>query len=113
MTTNKFFIAPADVLPTIIALDMAPADQKRAEAAFKPAKTMEDVFCRFWEENGVWNISAVNLPVAVFGKTFKQAKDRFWDAVICHLQNEPWRGNEKDKRRSRKLWRKRRIRSNK
>jgi hypothetical protein len=45
------------------------------------------VLCRFWEEDGVWNGSAEDLPVAGFGDTFEQAQHHVFDAVIAHLQS--------------------------
>ena len=42
------------------------------------------VLCRFWREDGVWNAIAVELPVAVFGKTFEQARDHLREAIETH-----------------------------
>ncbi len=44
------------------------------------------ILLRFWEEDGVWNGEAVNLPVAVFGTTFEESRQNMHDAVISHLQ---------------------------
>ncbi len=44
------------------------------------------VLCKFWAEDGVWNASAVDLAVAAYGKTIKQAQKNLADAIICHLQ---------------------------
>jgi predicted RNase H-like HicB family nuclease len=43
------------------------------------------VFVRFWEEDGIWNASAVDLPVAAFGKNLKEAKNNFGDAIMTHF----------------------------
>jgi predicted RNase H-like HicB family nuclease len=44
------------------------------------------VLCRFWAEDGVWNGSAVDLPVSIYGKTIEQAQKHLLDAIICHLE---------------------------
>lgn len=37
-------------------------------------------------EDGIWNGSAVDLPVAVHGKTIEHAKRHLLDAVVGHLE---------------------------
>lgn len=54
-------------------------------SSIRPAICL-NVLCRFWFEDSVWNGVAQDLPVAVFGDTFEQAKANLLDAVICHLQ---------------------------
>lgn len=44
------------------------------------------VLCRLWEEDGVWNGEAVDLAVAVFGKTFEETQHNLADAIISHLE---------------------------
>ena len=44
------------------------------------------VLCRFWDEDGVCNGEAVDLPVAVFGANFEEAKKHLGEAVISHLE---------------------------
>jgi predicted RNase H-like HicB family nuclease len=44
------------------------------------------VLLRFWQDDGVWNGVAVDLPVAVFGSTFEDAAHNLQDAVISHLE---------------------------
>lgn len=44
------------------------------------------VLLRFWEEDGVWNGEAVDLPVAVFGKSFEETTRNLQEAVISHLE---------------------------
>jgi predicted RNase H-like HicB family nuclease len=43
------------------------------------------VLCRIWEEQGVFNGIAEDLPVAVFGKTLEEAQSNLRDAVISHF----------------------------
>ena len=44
------------------------------------------VLCRIWEEQGVFNGIAEDLPVAVFGKTHEEAQSYLRDAIISHLE---------------------------
>jgi predicted RNase H-like HicB family nuclease len=44
------------------------------------------VLCRIWEEQGVFNGIAEDLPVAVFGKTHEEARSNLKDAIISHLE---------------------------
>ena len=44
------------------------------------------ILCRFWEEDGVWNAAAHDLPVAVFGKTFQQAQKHLNAALKAHFE---------------------------
>lgn len=44
------------------------------------------VLLRVWQEEGVWNGEAVDLPVAVFGDTFEETVRALHDAVISHLE---------------------------
>src|SRR5208337_5472379 len=44
------------------------------------------VLCEFWEEDGVFNGVATQLPVAVFGKTHEEAVSNLTDAIIAHLE---------------------------
>ena len=38
----------------------------------RPSVSQEmPVLCKFWQEDGVWNGSAQDLPVAVFGETIE------------------------------------------
>lgn len=52
----------------------------------KAAENLIPVLCKFWEEDGVWNGIANDLPVAVFGKTFEQTRSNLLDAIISHLE---------------------------
>ena len=44
------------------------------------------VLCRIWEEQGVFNGVAEDLPVAVFGKTHEEAQNNLRDAILSHLE---------------------------
>jgi len=44
------------------------------------------VLVRFWAEDGVWNASAMDIPVAVFGDTFEDARRNFEQALISHFE---------------------------
>jgi predicted RNase H-like HicB family nuclease len=44
------------------------------------------VLCRIWEEQGIFNGVAEDLPVAVFGETYEEARQNLRDAVISHLE---------------------------
>ena len=44
------------------------------------------ILCRFWEEDGLWNGIAVNLPIAVFGDTFEESLSNMRDAVESHVE---------------------------
>jgi hypothetical protein len=50
----------------------------------EPSKEIP-VICKFWQEDGVWNGSAHDLPVAVFGNTLEEAKEHLADAIISHF----------------------------
>lgn len=43
------------------------------------------ILVRFWEESGVWNASAFDLPIAVFGNTYAEARKNFEGALIAHF----------------------------
>jgi len=51
------------------------------------------ILCRFSETDGIWNGSAEDLPVAVFGATFEEAQRNLSDAIIAHLQSLQEVGN--------------------
>lgn len=44
------------------------------------------ILCRFWCEDEVWNGSAQDLPVSVFGKNFEQAKKHLAEALHSHFE---------------------------
>ena len=47
--------------------------------------TKISILCKFWEEDGVWNATAMDLPVAVFGETFEEALGNMSDALDSHV----------------------------
>jgi predicted RNase H-like HicB family nuclease len=44
------------------------------------------VSLRLWQEDGVWNGEAADLPIAVFGETFESAVENLHQAVMSHLE---------------------------
>ena len=44
------------------------------------------VICKIWQEDGVFNGVAQDLPVAVFGKTYEEAQKHLDEAIIAHLE---------------------------
>ena len=44
------------------------------------------VLVRFWSEDGVWNASAMDIPVAVFGESFEEARAHFEEALASHFE---------------------------
>ncbi len=51
----------------------------------KTVRSEIPVLVKFWQEDGVWNGSAHDLPIAVFGNSLKEAQDNLGDAIISHL----------------------------
>ncbi len=51
------------------------------------------ILCRFSKEEGVWNGSAEDLPVAVCGDTFEETQRNLTDAIIAHLESIQEVGN--------------------
>jgi predicted RNase H-like HicB family nuclease len=51
-----------------------------------PEMTKIPVLCRFRQEDGVWNGTAEDLAVAVFGPTFEETQKNLSDAILCHLE---------------------------
>jgi predicted RNase H-like HicB family nuclease len=65
-------------------------ERKGVDVAFltkASARTVVEVpvFCRIWQEQGVFNGVAEHLPVAVFGKTYEEAQSNPKDAILSHL----------------------------
>ena len=44
------------------------------------------VLVKFWPSDGVWNASAMDIPVSVFGTTFEEARNNFEDALLAHFE---------------------------
>jgi predicted RNase H-like HicB family nuclease len=57
----------------------------RKEAAEEKAIEIS-VFCKIWQEDGVFNAVANDLPIAVFGKTYEEAQKHLGEAIIGHLE---------------------------
>ena len=55
---------------------------------FNGRKKVSDVpiLVRFWQEDGVWNASALDISVAVFGNSFEEARSNFEEALAHHLE---------------------------
>lgn len=60
----------------------------KKKGSAKTARTVVEipVFCKIWEEQGVFNGIAEDLPVAVFGKTYEETQSNLADAIISHLE---------------------------
>lgn len=44
------------------------------------------VLCKAWQEDGIWNATTEDLPIAVFGHTFEQARHNLQEALFSHLE---------------------------
>ena len=55
---------------------------------FNGRKKVSDVpiLVRFWQEDGVWNASAMDISVAVFGNSFEEARSNFEEALARHFE---------------------------
>src|SRR5262249_45942729 len=51
----------------------------------KTARSEVPILVKFWQEDGAWNGSAHDLPVAVYGNSLKETRERLGDAIISHL----------------------------
>jgi len=61
---------------------------KRGETAAGSATSVSvPILCKFWHEDGVWNGVAEDLPVAVFGATFEEAKENMRSAIESHIES--------------------------
>ena len=43
------------------------------------------IICRFWQEDGVWNGEAVDIPIATFGDTFEEAMQGLKEGIVSHF----------------------------
>jgi predicted RNase H-like HicB family nuclease len=43
------------------------------------------IYCKLWEEDGVWNSCAIDLPIAAFGKSIEDAKANLEEAIHSHF----------------------------
>ena len=58
---------------------------KRNQA--EPDSVAVPVLCRFWFEDGVWNGTAEDTAVAVFGSSFEEAMANMRAALESHIQS--------------------------
>ncbi len=75
-------VAGAESLPSTI------AQGGREMNLFKMKKKVSNVhiLVRFWQEDGVWNASAMDIYVAVFGNSFEEARSNFEEALTRHFE---------------------------
>lgn len=50
-----------------------------------PKKSPIFVLVRFWQEDNVWNGSALDIPVAVSGESFEDVRNNFEEALKAHF----------------------------
>lgn len=62
-------------------------NRKGGAAAGSAASVSVPILCKFWREDDVWNGVAEDLPVAVFGATFEEAKDNMRSAIESHIES--------------------------
>ncbi len=43
------------------------------------------LLARLWNEDGIWNISAFDLPIVAYGNDLNEARAHFAEAVESHL----------------------------
>lgn len=61
---------------------------KGGTAELQPAMSVAvPILCKFRFEDGVWNGVAEDLPVAVFGNTFEEAKENLRSAIESHIES--------------------------
>jgi predicted RNase H-like HicB family nuclease len=51
----------------------------------RPPRGAVPILVQLWAEDGVWNASAFDLPVAAFGDTYEDARKNFDDALDSHI----------------------------
>lgn len=51
----------------------------------KPSKREIPILVRIWHEDGVWNVSAFDLPIVVFDENLDQARSYFMEATCSHF----------------------------
>ncbi len=44
------------------------------------------MLAKLWNEDDVWNVSALDMPVVAYGKTIDEARQNFEEALLCHFQ---------------------------
>lgn len=68
----------------------------RTRTEQSPAHVGVPILVRFWQEDGVWNASAFDLSVAVFGDNFDDARQHFEEALDSHFDLLVEMGRAKD-----------------
>ncbi len=58
---------------------------RRASITERPQSHEVPVLCKLWFQDGVWNGSAHDLPIAVFGKTIDEARKNLGAALVSHF----------------------------
>lgn len=58
----------------------------KSEKRNQNVEVLVPVLVRFWSEDGVWNASAMDIPVAVFGESFEDARTHFEEALLSHFE---------------------------
>ena len=43
------------------------------------------ILVRIWHEDGVWNVSAFDLPIVIFDEDLEQARKYFGEATCSHF----------------------------
>lgn len=62
------------------------ANVKRNFATSRPGKTLcIPILVRIWQEDGVWNVSAFDLPIVVFDEDIEKARQYFGEAACSHF----------------------------
>lgn len=57
----------------------------RITGAQKKEPILIPFLVRTWHEDGVWNVSAFDLPIVAFDEDFEQAQKYFYDAACSHF----------------------------
>jgi hypothetical protein len=63
-----------------------------------PRRTPKEIpiLVRIWHEDGVWNLSAFDLPIVVFDQDLEQARTYFGEAICSHFITLMERGKLKE-----------------
>jgi hypothetical protein len=63
----------------------AAAAVKRALGVGLSKKMTIPILVRVWQEDGVWNLSAFDIPIVVFDEDLEQARKYFEEAACSHF----------------------------
>lgn len=58
---------------------------RRTRTQQSPAHTGVPILVRLWQEDDVWNASAFDIPVVVFGHSFNEVRENFEEALDSHF----------------------------